>query len=139
MKKIFFVTLFVVLLSVKSNAQFNLSFLTNSENSLLGVGYSFNEKLSTDLRVYSTTSFSDATIQALLKYNFVRKEDYSVYVSAGMILNRINAVVVPIGVEFKPFKDYQKVSFFIEAQPYYELDLSEAFISGFGGLRYSFN
>lgn len=139
MKKIFLFLSLVWFTSSTINAQFNVSFMTNADNSLVGVGYAFNEKLATDFRLYSTSAMSDATIQALLRYNFVRKEDYSVYVSGGLILNQINAATLPVGVEFKPFKNQQKFSIFVELQPFYEFDFSELFIAGFGGVRFSFN
>lgn len=138
MKKIIVLILLITLIPTKSIAQFNVSFLTNSSNTFVGVGYGFNEKISTDLRIFSTTAVSSLTIQALLRYDFVRKEDYAVYVAAGLMLNDLNAALLPVGVEFKPIKNNQKFSIFIEFQPFYEFDFSEFFVAGYGGLRYRF-
>lgn len=119
MKKIIFLILLTTLIPIKSIAQFNVFFLTNSSNTFVGVGYGFNEKISTDLRIFSTTAAEGITIQALLRYDFVRKEDYSVYVAAGLMLNELNAALLPVGVEFKPIKNNQKFSIFVEFQSFY--------------------
>jgi len=133
------ITLILGLVATMSYSQITTSFYVNESNSKLAIGYEFNEKLWTDLRIYSGTNISNFTPEIVLNYNFLRKENYYTYVGGGIILNNINGIVVPFGVGIKPFENMKNLSINIEFNPLYEIDLDDLFIRGFIGLRYKIN
>ncbi|CAM4356302.1 hypothetical protein [Gillisia limnaea] len=142
MSKITLKAIFILSLLFSFNqakAQLSVSYFGNSANSKVGVGYDFNEKLWTELRIYSGTSLENVTAEAVLNYNFLRREKYRTYVGGGVVVNNLNGVVVPIGVQFTPFESLNNFSFHIELQAMYEVDYEDLFINGFGGIRYKFN
>jgi hypothetical protein len=126
---------FVVIYS-KGYSQITTSFYTNEANSKIAIGYQFNEKLWSDLRVYSGTNIDNFTPEIVVNYNYLRKENYETYFGAGVILNSINGVVIPIGIAIKPFENLKNLSLNIEFNPLYEIDLNDLFIRGFIGIRY---
>jgi hypothetical protein len=134
-----FITLILGLVSTTSYSQITTSFYVSESNSKFGIGYEFNEKLWTDLRVYSGTNISNFTPEIVLNYNFLRKENYYTYVGGGIIVNNINGIVVPIGIGIKPFENMKNLSINIEFNPLYEIDLDDLYIRGFIGLRYKIN
>jgi hypothetical protein len=134
-----FITLILGLVTTTSYSQITTSFYVSELNSKFGIGYEFNEKLWTDLRVYSGTNISNFTPEIVLNYNFLRKENYYTYVGGGIIVNNINGIVVPIGIGIKPFENMKNLSINIEFNPLYEIDLDDLYIRGFIGLRYKIN
>lgn len=133
------ITLILGLVAITSYSQITTSFYVSESNSKFGIGYEFNEKLWTDLRVYSGTNISNFTPEIVLNYNFLRKENYYTYVGGGIIVNDINGIVVPLGIGIKPFENMKNLSINIEFNPLYEIDLDDLFIRGFIGLRYKIN
>ena len=130
------ITLILGSVATTSYSQITTSFYISESNSKLAIGYEFNEKLWTDLRIYSGTNISNFTPEIVLNYNFLRKENYYTYVGGGIILNNINGIVVPFGIGIKPFENMKNLSINIEFNPLYEIDLDDLFIRGFIGLRY---
>jgi len=133
-KLILFLILSVVYL--RGYSQVTTSFYANESNSKVAIGYQFNDKLWTDLRIYSGTSIDNLTPEIVLNYNYLRTENYETYVGAGLILNNINGIVIPIGIAIKPFENLKNLSLNIEFNPVYEFDLNDLFIRGFIGIRY---
>ena len=121
---------------LKGYSQVTTSFYSNESNSKVAIGYQFNDKLWTDLRIYSGTSIDNLTPEIVLNYNYLRTENYETYVGAGLILNNINGIVIPIGIAIKPFENLKNLSLNIEFNPVYEFDLNDLFIRGFIGIRY---
>ena len=133
------ITLILGTIATTSYSQITTSFYVNDSNSKVAIGYEFNEKLWTDLRIYSGTNIDNFTPEVVLNYNFLRKENYYTYIGGGIILNNINGVVVPIGVGIKPFENLKNLSINIECNLLYETDLEDLFIRGFIGIRYKIN
>lgn len=131
--------LFMVISIHEARSQVSVSYFGNATNSKIGVAYDFNESLWTELRLYSGTSLSNITAEAMLNYNFLRREKYTGYFGGGVVVNSLNGIVVPVGTSFTPFESLDNFSFHIELQPMYELDYDDIFINGFGGIRYKFN
>jgi hypothetical protein len=117
-------------------SQVSTSFYVNESNSKIAIGYQFNDKLWSDLRIYSGTTIDNFTPEIVLNYNFLRKENYETYFGAGAILNNINGIVIPIGIAIKPFENLKNLSINIEFNPLYEIDLDDVFFRGFIGIRY---
>ena len=133
--KLFFSLCLVVIYS-NGYSQISTSFYANDSNSKFAVGYQFNDKLWSDLRIYSGTNIVNLTPEIVLNYNYLRKENYETYFGAGVILNNINGVVIPIGIAIIPFENLKNISINIEINPLYEIDLNDLFIRGFIGIRY---
>lgn len=121
---------------LKGYSQVSTSFYANESNSKVAIGYQFNKKLWSDLRIYSGTNIDNFTPEIVLNYNYIRKENYETYLGVGLILNNINGIVIPIGIGIKPFENLKNLSLNIEFNPVYELDLNDLFIRGFIGIRY---
>lgn len=129
-------SLSLVVIYANGYSQVSASFYANDANSKFAVGYQFNDKLWSDLRIYSGTNIDNFTPEIVVNYNYLRKENYETYIGAGVILNNINGVVVPIGIAVKPFENLKNISINIEFNPLYEIDLNDLFIRGFIGIRY---
>lgn len=125
--------------SAKGFSQVSVSFYANDANAKIGVGYEFNEKLWSDLRIYSGTNIDNITPEIVLNYNFLQKESYETYAGVGGIFNNVNGVVVPVGIGIRPFEKIPALSLNIEFNALYEVDLSDLFIRGFIGIRYKLN
>ncbi|MDT0690469.1 hypothetical protein RM549_11785 [Salegentibacter sp. F188] len=136
--KIIFMLLLVFSFS-KANAQVSVSYFGNANISKVGVAYDFNEKLWTELRILSGTDLQNFTAEAVLNYNFLRREKYNAYVGGGVVVNVFNGFVVPLGVSFSPFESLKNFSLHVELQPMYEVDFADVYIYGYGGIRYKFN
>ncbi|MFI8380515.1 hypothetical protein [Leeuwenhoekiella sp. NPDC079379] len=134
-KKLIF-TLILGIIFSNSYSQISASFYQNESNSKIAIGYEFNDKLWTDFRLYSGTNIENITPEIVLNYNLVKKEKYETYIGAGIVLNNINGIVIPIGIGIKPFESLKKLSFNIELNPLYEIDFEDVFIRGFIGIRY---
>ena len=112
------VILFFAFLFVYSSvsAQFGISYQL-STNDKIGISYDFNPKLWVKLGFYDGVFFENFTVDAAIMYNFVNKEKHNVYIGFGGIVNFMNGIIVPIGVEVKPIKDTPNFSFLFEALP----------------------
>lgn len=123
----------------EANSQISVSFYGNAHNSKVGVAYDFNEKLWAEVRLYSGTSLGNITAEAVLNYNFLRRETYETYFGGGIVVNNLNGLILPVGARFTPFESLENFSFHIELQPMYEVDYEDVILYGFGGIRYKFN
>lgn len=131
--------LLIIFSANEARSQVSVSYYGNANTSKVGVAYDFNEKLWTELRLYSGTSIGNLTAEAVLNYNFLRRESYETYFGGGIVVNNLNGVVLPVGVRFTPFESLSNFSFHIELQSMYEVDYENLFINSFGGMRYRFN
>ena len=134
-KKLIF-TLILGIIFFNSYSQISASFYQNESNSKIAIGYEFNDKLWTDFRLYSGTNIENITPEIVLNYNFVKKEKYETYIGAGIVLNNINGIIIPIGIGIKPFENLKNLSLNIELNPLYEIDFEDVFIRGFIGIKY---
>jgi hypothetical protein len=134
-KKLIFTLIFGTIF-FNSYSQISASFYQNESNSKIAIGYEFNDKLWSDFRLYSGTNIENITPEIVLNYNFIKKEKYETYIGAGIVLNNINGLVIPIGIGIKPFENLKNLSLNIELNPLYEIDFEDVFIRGFIGIRY---
>lgn len=129
-------TIIIAMFGFNGYSQISTSFYRNAKNSKIAIGYQFNDKLWSDVRVYSGTNIENFTPEIVLNYNFMRKENYETYIGAGFSINNINGIIIPIGIGIKPFEALKNLSFNIELNPTYELDLHDLLFRGFVGIRY---
>jgi hypothetical protein len=135
-KKKIILVMVITLFSLNSYSQISTSFYQNDNNSKIAIGYEFNEKLWGDIRIYSGTNVENFTPEIVLNYKIVRKEKYDTYIGAGFSFNNINGIIIPVGIGIKPFETLKNLSFNIELNPTYEIDLGDLLIRGFVGIRY---
>jgi len=127
------------LISFMSNnafSQIGVSYYSSSL-SKIGLSYNFSNRLWSEVRLYSNTTFYDLTPELVLCYNFVNKERYNIYAGVGGVVNYYNGIIVPIGVQFTPFEKFDKFSLHIELQP--TLDFGNTpIVQSSWGIRYKF-
>ena len=127
----------IIFLGIKGFTQVSVSFY-NSSLSKIGVAYNFNDKLWTELKVYSNTVFEDITPELVVCYNVINKEKYNFYAGIGGVVNYFNGIVLPVGVQFSPFEKFANFSLHIECEPTFDFE-SEFLLQSSWGLRYMFN
>ena len=124
------------ILSVKGFSQLSISYYSSSL-SKIGLGYDFNDRLWSELRLYSNTFFDDITPELVLNYNISRKENHNIYLGLGVNVNYFTGIVMPIGVQFTPIEKFNSFSLHIEFQPTIDFD-SDLILQSSWGLRYKF-
>lgn len=127
------------LISFMSNNAFSQVGVSYYSSSLskIGLSYNFSNRLWSEVRLYSNTTFYDLTPELVLCYNFVNKERYNIYAGVGGVVNYYNGIIVPIGVQFTPFEKFDKFSLHIELQP--TLDFGNTpIVQSSWGIRYKF-
>lgn len=132
----FLLFLFFSMATLKISAQVSVSYY-NSSLSKIGVAYNFNENVWSELRIYGNTFIDDVTPELVVCYNLLNHEDHRLYVGVGGSYNFFKAVVLPIGVQFNPIKNFINFSLHIELQPTFDVDTDLLFQSSWG-LRYTF-
>ncbi len=137
LKKTSLLLIIITLFAIKGFAQVSISFY-NSSLSKIGVAYNFNDKIWTELRVYSNTVFEDITPELVVCYNVINKEKYNMYAGIGGVVNYYNGIVLPVGVQFSPFEKLANFSLHIECQPTFDFE-SDFLLQSSWGLRYMFN
>lgn len=140
MKKHLLIFVFIIGLLSLSNygyGQFSLSYQYSSLNKI-GVGYNFSQRIWTELRIYSNTNLDNLTPELAILYNVSRKERHEIYVGIGGVANYFNGLVVPMGLQFRPFENFKRFSLQIEFSPLIDFDRSDVLFQSSAGLRYTF-
>lgn len=134
--KILLLFVFFTIISVKGFSQLSVSYYSSSL-SKIGLGYDFGDRLWSELRIYSNTTFEDITPELVICYNIVKKERHNIYLGVGGNVNYFTGFVLPVGVQFTPVEKFERFSLHIELQP--TLDIEGDFIlQSSWGLRYKF-
>jgi hypothetical protein len=124
------------ILSVKGFSQLSISYYSSSL-SKIGLGYNFNDKFWSELRLYSNTTVDDITPELVVCYNIVKKENHNVYIGLGGNVNYFTGFVLPVGVQFTPIEKFDRFSLHIELQPTLDIE-SDLIIQSSWGFRYKF-
>ena len=127
---------FFSIISVKGFSQFSISYYSSSL-SKIGLGYNFNDRLWSELRLYSNTSIDDITPELVIYYNIVKKERHNIYLGLGGNVNYFTGFVLPVGVQFTPIEKFDRFSLHIEFQPTLDIH-SNLILQSSWGLRYKF-
>jgi hypothetical protein len=126
-----------VLFSKLGISQISTSYYYSS-HSKIGVAYNFSNRLWSELRLYNADEFSDISSELILNCNVIRKERHNIYTGIGGVVNLdYGGLVIPIGTQFYPVKDFKNFSIHIEFLPAFivgeEIQLNSAL-----GIRYLF-
>jgi hypothetical protein len=84
--KILLLLSILVFSSLESFSQVSVAYYQSS-NAKTAVAYNFSDRLWVEARVYGNTFTSNFTPEAALLYNFIQKENHSVYIGAGGNVN----------------------------------------------------
>lgn len=116
------ITALFCLISTKGFSQLSVSYYSSSL-SKIGLACDFNNRLWTELRLYSNTDITDITPELVFCFNLVTKEQHNIYLGAGANINYFSGFVMPLGVRFTPFEKHDQFSLHIELEP--TLDISD--------------
>ncbi|SFG02695.1 MULTISPECIES: hypothetical protein [Salegentibacter] len=124
---------FTVFFVANSYSQLNVSY-HQSNLPFIGIGYDINERLTPELRLGTDQFISDLSVEAVITYKFLKKENYDFYAGLGYRVNAFEGLVAPVGLNFYPFNE-KKFGFHIEAAPIlFDADI----LRGSFGIRYRF-
>ena len=140
MKRTIGIIVFCVLFSVigfKAYSQMSVSYYSSSF-SKIGLGYNFNDRLWSELRLYSYTSLLDITPEIVVCYNIVKKENHNVYLGFGANINYYTGFVLPVGVQFTPIEKFDRFTLHIEFQPTLDFMQGDIIMQSSWGIRYRF-
>ena len=130
--KIFIILIFA-LIPIITSCQVAIEY-HQSNLSFIGINYEIKDKLRTALRIGTDTYFEDVSIEGVITYDILNKEEYEFYGGLGIRTSNFNGIVIPVGFNFYPFLTKQ-FGFHIELAPIIgEADI----LRGSWGVRYRF-
>lgn len=140
MKKLFLIAAFVLAafcLNSTLKGQLSLSYQYSSLDKI-GLGFNFSKRFWTELRIYGNTYIESITPELALLYNVSVKENHEVYLGAGAVVNYFNGIIIPLGIQIRPFEKFRNFSFQIEFQPLIEVEIEDMLLQASAGIRYRF-
>lgn len=140
MKKFLKISLVLAVLMLINKAgfsQLHVSVETLSQNKV-GLGYSFSDRLWTELRFYEAFQFSDFTPEMVFCVNLVKKEYHAVYLGVGGVINYYTGLTVPVGTQIFPFEKNKNLSLNIEFQTILGFGSGDLAFQTQFGLKYRF-
>jgi len=133
MRKVF--TIFFCLFSTSiAFAQFGVS-AHQSNLPFIGLNYELKDRFLPELRAGIDTQLENMSLEAVVTYQFLNKEDFEVYAGLGGRVNTLAGLVVPLGVHFFPFPS-KTFGFHIELAPI--ISEGSTIVRGSWGIRYRF-
>jgi hypothetical protein len=128
------VIFFLFVLPSFAFGQFGINF-HQSNLPFVGLNYEIKNKLRPELRIGTDNYFDETSIEVVLTYDIVNKDDYELYAGIGGRLNGFEGLVIPIGVNVYPLSTKQ-FGFHIELAP---IIGESSVLRGSWGIRYQFN
>lgn len=117
-----------------SFAQFGINF-HQSNLPFVGLNYQIKNKLRPELRIGTDNYFEETSLEGVVIYDFVQKDDYEAYAGIGGRVNILEGLVIPMGVNVYPLSTKQ-FGFHIELTP---IIGETSILRGSWGMRYQFN
>ena len=114
-------------------AQFGINF-HQSNLPFVGLNYEFKNRLRPELRIGTDNYFAETTLEGVVTYDVVDKEEYEIYAGVGGRINKFEGAVIPIGVNVFPLSTKQ-FGFHIELAP---IIGNTSVLRGSWGIRYQF-
>ncbi|MEK6478465.1 hypothetical protein WJR50_13060 [Catalinimonas sp. 4WD22] len=108
--------------------------------SFIGVQYNFSEApIMAEFRLSTDNFLENATPELVGTYGFINKEQHQVYAGLGLRVNRLEGVVIPLGLKVYPLKDFAGLGLHMELAPiiYTEED-GGTILRGSWGFHYIF-
>lgn len=117
----------------KAHSQWGISY-HQSSLPFIGINYEIGNRFAPELRLGTDVYLSNLSLEAIVTYKFIAKEDYDFYGGLGARVQDYAGIVVPIGFNFYPFNE-KKFGFHIEMAPIIGED---PILRGSWGIRYRF-
>jgi hypothetical protein len=131
MKSLF--TIALIITPLITFGQFGVSY-HQSNLPFAGISYEIKDKLRPEIRFGTDNYFEDISIEGVLTYDILNKEEYEFYGGVGVRSNGFTGLVIPIGLNFYPFTG-KNFGFQIELTP---IIGDEEILRGSWGIRYRF-
>ena len=114
-------------------AQFGANF-HQSNLPFVGLNYEIKDRLRPELRIGLDNYFKDISMEGVLTYDILDKDDYEFYAGLGVRSNEFIGLVIPVGVNIYPLTT-KNFGFHMELAPI----LGESYVlRGSWGIRYRF-
>lgn len=124
---------FLILFPALSFCQLGISF-HQSNLPFIGINYEIKDRIRPELRIGTDNYFSDISVEGVITYDMIQKNDYEFYAGIGARVNSLAGIVIPIGLNIFPFTEKQ-FGFHIELSP---IIGDDSVIRGSWGIRYRF-
>ena len=126
-------TLLLTAVSRVGFAQFGIAY-HQTNIPFVAVNYEFIDRIRPEVRLSTDTFFEDLSVEGVVTFDILNKEDYEFYAGFGVRTNEFAGVVIPVGVHVYPLQT-KKFGFHIELAPI--IDEYEI-LRGSWGIRYRF-
>jgi len=100
----------------------------------VGLNYEIKDKIRPELRIGTDNYFEDISVEGILTYDLLNKEDYEFYAGLGIRANGFSGLVIPIGLNIFPLP-IKQFEFHIELTP---IIGEGGILRGSWGIRYKF-
>ncbi len=100
----------------------------------VGLNYEIKDKIRPELRISTDNYFEDISVEGILTYDILNKEDYEFYGGLGIRANGFTGLVIPFGINLYPLTTKQ-FGFHIELAP---IIGESSILRGSWGIRYKF-
>lgn len=110
------IAMFVLCICKPASAQLSVAYYDSSMPKI-GFAYKLENKLWTELRVYTNRFIDDFSPEWVACYDISQKDRHSIYAGVGVVINVFEGMVVPVGLQMRPFDKLKDLSFHIELMP----------------------
>lgn len=130
-----FISCYLVFGLLSAKAQFGIGY-HQSSLPFVGLSYTFANRLMPELRIGTDRYLDDVSLEGVLTYQYLQKEDYSLYAGLGFFYEDSENVSIPLGMLLFPFEN-KKFGFHMEATPL--VGEGGNILRGSWGIRYLFS
>lgn len=127
------ITLIILLAPSLVFGQFTVNY-NQSSLPFFGMSYEIKDKLRPEVRIGMNTFFDDASIEGVLTYDVLNKDEYEFYAGAGVRTGNFTGLVIPLGFNFYPWTT-KNFGFQFELAP---IIGDQDILRGSLGIRYRF-
>lgn len=125
---------FFIALPAIAFSQVGVSF-HQSNLPFVGVNYEIKDRFRPEARIGVDNYFEELSLEGVVTYDFLKKEDYEFYGGVGGRVNSLDGLVIPAGVNIFPLGNKQ-FGFHLEAAA---LLGENSILRGSWGIRYRFS
>lgn len=126
----------IVILTIVPSIAFGQLGISFHQSNLpfIGINYTIKDKIRPELRIGTDNYFESISIEGILTYDLLKKEDYEFYAGLGIRTGNFTGLVIPAGLNIYPLPTKQ-FGFHIELTP---IIGEENILRGSWGIRYRF-
>ncbi len=127
------ITLILLVGSLAIFGQFGIN-IHQTNLPFVGLNYEIKDKLRPELRIGTDDYFENISMEGIITYDFLNKDDYEFYAGLGIRANAFTGLVIPFGINIYPLAT-KKFGFHIELAP---IIGDSDILRGSWGIRYRF-